>query len=417
MDILEGALGFAVAMILFSTIVTGLTEFAIKLFGLRPKTVARQITQFVESEISRKFRKELEQKYPELTEDGKWEDFTAGLKNLLTDNPLAGSLNDSSFDAETGTAFSRTSTNSWMPWRRKVDELSTYAFLQRLARSPVGAVICELEHEGAHSSIAVQRAKLQDLVRTFERYTAAGHERLRKNAQVVSIVIAIVLAFSVNIDAWRLFSHLMDNPEAREDLIAEVEAARDASDMAQEKLSKTLVKLQNAQAPPYSDAVGHEKLQKELQAQFDALKKEIEPLMSDTAMPIGPGEFPYVCWTDGVQDARCSDALPEGQKIWFSRSFAWWLLNVTTAGLLIGLGGPFWYNFFASLSNLTQVLRSVGGASRRSEVMVENDPGQPATEAAFQEAKSPASGGAREGDIVSVFHTAAGRTPPVFVNG
>ena len=86
-------------------------------------------------------------------------------------------------------------------------------------------------------------------------------------------------------------------------------------------------------------------------------------------LPVGWRYFPY-CMSD--RPATEGGYLACGD--WKGASFyekivaaLRWVVLTTVAGVLIGLGGPFWFKVFSSLSQVAQVLRAFGlGAGKPS---------------------------------------------------
>jgi len=95
----------------------------------------------------------------------------------------------------------------------RIDTLSSYSFLQRLAGTDIGKQIAEEAREYA----------IRGLTMGFERFVAASNEVFRKNAQAMTMTFSILLAFGLNIDAVRLFQYLLDNPGVSEEIIAGAE--------------------------------------------------------------------------------------------------------------------------------------------------------------------------------------------------
>jgi hypothetical protein len=199
MELLTAVAAFAVAMILFSTLVTGVVEIVIRLLALRAGTLAEAVTMMARQDV-----------VPMLKRLGIATDATteARIVCALTRNPALGTENLGSCEPSGAWLAPRES-------RRRIDALSTFALLQRLAKTDVG-------RELAGKAEAQLRPALLDTQRTFERYAAASRELFRKRAQTLSFAVAIVVAFGLNVDATRLFQHLAQSRETREQLIANV---------------------------------------------------------------------------------------------------------------------------------------------------------------------------------------------------
>ncbi|MEM1361597.1 MAG: hypothetical protein AAGF94_07755 [Pseudomonadota bacterium] len=477
MQILEGALAFAVAMILFSTVVSGVSETVLRVLNQRRGNIKRMIGKYLDQEFSVRFRNLVVESYPESFgisgsegksdsdrdnlkgDDKAWKKFCVNLVAILTENPLLPEArpiskndNDNDNDNDKGkdenqpqknwqklfawfdkyfgqAAPAEGTTSSALPDETETDEvptwfkvrgvetLSTYAFLQRLAKTEVGKAFLSQQNTDEE-----KREWLTDTVRTFERYKAAGNEAYRKRGQMVSVLIALVIAVSFNISAARLFNHLVDSPEAREDLLARAEQIvkesddqynslqdllndiKDIQDNQSDQQSGTLdTEEQNEEDVGDSETSSSEIDYEKLNKVFSDFQAAVGPLTSEKVLPIGAAYFPYACFNEFEGPSEC-DVFKEGG--WVPHLFLWFL-NVLLAGILIGLGGPFWYKVFNYLSHLVSFAGVLKG--RNSEEMDRDNNDQPATGAAFGE---PTSKGSEDGeikvDILSVFKTAAG---------
>jgi len=365
MDILEGAAAFAVAMIIFSTVVTGLVELGLRTFATRPKILAASLEKILENEIWPRFKDQLTAIAGDQDPDTKSRVKTAFLHAMIR-NPVSTSADPVAGQAEKG-YLSKFSA--------EVESLSTYAFLQRLAKTEIGEVILR-------QGEAEARTALQDLSRTFERYGAASSEVFRRKAGSLSVVVAIALALVINIDAGRLFDHLMNSPVARSALIDRVEVADSDNQKALGDLRAVIVKLEHGEDVGVGSAP-------EFKKEIADLKASLEPLTENADLPIGFGYFPH-CKVLGSGSSCSQD---RSDKVWLASVL--WLANALLAGVLIGLGGPFWFRIYSALSQLVQLARVFSGAGR--EKIDENAKDQPASNQAMEKE-----------DIVKIFRTAGG---------
>lgn len=412
MDLLEGAMAFAVVMIILSTAVTGIVEYILRLTATRPKVLYEMIERFLKEEVL--------SKHPDLVaiadpdaEPGALENKESAaddpldkrakrLAMELTRNPVA---SDQSIGIRVASQLGGLSGYlARMFYRRaaQVDKLTTYAFLQRLAKTEIGeGLIRETEQD--------LKSKLEDISRTFERYVAASNELFRKKTQVMTMIVALLLALVINVDAGRLFGYLMDNPEARRSLIAEAENASVQNQKQLDKLERVLLQLRKNETPEEQSEESTEEQPeeateqqpeegterqpnesteqqpKEIQEAVDDLKEALAPLIEDAGLPIGWDYFPHCKYL-----GECEEGAKFGEGGFFG-----WLVNVALAGVLIGLGGPFWYRLYSSLAQIVKF----GGMLRRgdSEETIQSD-----------NEEQVASKKAQEGDLESAFRIAAG---------
>lgn len=425
MNILQGVLAFSVVMIVFATVVSAIVEIIVRALRIRPALLMEAVGLYVEGFL----RSELKRRGIKLPEDASdWKQFKAHVVGALVGNPARRKLPELT---KSGDGSYSTDSKVWRT--NAVENLSTYAFLQRLAKTEVGKRIIAEYNTGTAEAHAQLQSLLLDLVRTYERFTATINERIRVRGQRYSVIIAVAVALVFNVSAGRLFTELTENTALQLELIAQAETLAEANreQIAQEQAAVSSQE-QDQSLEDVADRIA------DLQARSDAL-------LESASLPIGPDQFPYnlTCnqWTDIVQGvslaatavgyfcdgaaaslqaaASQAEAASTSSSASEPRSFAdltMWFLNVILAGLLIGLGGPFWYRVFSSLSHVAQLVRMIRGGGH-TEVMSQDAADQPATKFAFKEAISKENGGSSDGDLATVFMTAAGKTPPRVVNG
>ncbi|MEM8957084.1 MAG: hypothetical protein AAGC86_04630 [Pseudomonadota bacterium] len=451
MDILQGALAFAVAMIVFSTVVTGIVEVILRALRIRPLLLIQAMEHYVEQYLQR----EMQRRGLTYLDDEKWKDLKSHIVGALVGNPAKTAV--PSIDA-TGEVANNTTIGRFSA----VEDLSTYAFLQRLAKTEAGQELVAKYHEiqtGAHDEL---HAFLQDALRTFERFMATVNERFRIRSQRYAMLVALVFAVGFNVSAGRLFTQLTTDTPLQQELIVQAEAyaeenrQRAAALRAQfaaaeeEAAQQPTGETPDAQetSPSDADATGQDPVEaqtlEDLLERADALQKRSEELLLESGLPLGPTYFPYnrscADWRQMITPEATGDnwvtqtcaALgrftgDEGSESSDAQNTAgmdtteptrgnllMWMINVVIAGFLIGLGGPFWYRVYSSLSNVAQIVRMLRGGNGRPEVLTEDSEKLPATKAGIKEATDGA-GRRGDGDLVSVFLTAAGparKRPP-----
>ncbi|SLN64695.1 hypothetical protein PEL8287_03574 [Roseovarius litorisediminis] len=403
MEILEATLSFALVMIIFSTIATTLTEALMRIVAMRPRVLVRAIGELLKNdpffaahldrvveEISKGTEKldsalqeKLQKLQDELTEKGATvsaqvlqpvvdavqqknqaakQQPAQNLLDALTVNP---SLSSRMEDAGGSWPFSilRKSLRFCRgDGANRVDRLSTCAFLHRLAKTEAGEKLATLAEAELGDVLA-------DLSTTYERYIAASNEFFRKRAHAVTLWISFALAFAVNFEAGTVFRHLMDSPETREALLAEatavVEENQEAVRSLQSLLKQPAVPAVVTPGAASTEATAAEEGGNEpapaadpegvdLAQEVQAIRQTLEKLDSEMALPLGYKTSAF--WGRQGEQTTC----PEGDMIckwqWSSVN---WFIQVVLAGFLIGLGGPFWYKFYASMSSLVEVLRAL----------------------------------------------------------
>lgn len=270
---------------------------------------------------------------------------------------------------------------------KRVERLSTFSFLQRLAKTEIGMEIAKKGEDAA----------LRALTMGFERYVAASNEVFRRHAQSATMILSFAFALFLNINAIAVFQHLVDNPQFSQGLIEEAEERNAQSEAALEKFNLAMANLNDDTAQTDGQASSPEDVEvilKQAQADFEAQVEEIKSVTSDYDLPIGWDQahpFKSHCAFDEGTDCSFNKfftSISDGVGTFFtapadlipSRATFEWVFGVALAGFLIGLGGPFWYRVFASLSNLLQVLRSIKGEPRREAIEPNKSSQQPASQ-------------------------------------
>lgn len=364
MELLESAMAFAVAMIMFSTIATGIVEMFLRVVGARESTLQKTIESLFDTVIWPRLKSEL----------AKASDQAAARENFvkaMVGNPAVG-----------GTAGPKPDSFSILHSKR-IDALTVLAFAERLGRTDVGKAV--MAEGKAQLDLLVQ-----DFVRSFDRFCRASTEVFRKKAQLVSIIVGIILAFAVNIEAARLMTAFINNPNLRTQLISQVDKAYEANQKASEKLAAV------------SEQVAAGKLEGDqvpiIKQQLDDLQRNLDSLRG-LGLPVGWNFFPYCLDREGSKPDKICDAIAK-KSVWnwdFAHlpAYLTWFVLTIVAGVLIGLGGPFWFRVFTSLSQLLQMLRAIGVGRAAAE--------KPAVGAAVQTAEESA----KPKDVVDAFMVAA----------
>lgn len=363
MEILESALAFAVVMIIFSTITTGIVELLLRTFGSREKTLEKAIRALFELIIWQRLEGALATAFTERKEspphphrkESRLHAFWRWLVSVFSGGgsaPAAGAapsakdqLLDEFVEAMMGNPVAVAGASSSTrglpaPKEGQIDHLSVVAFAERLGRTEVGmAILAEGEKQ--------MELLVTDFVRSFDRFARASQEVFRKRARQSAILVGIVFALSANIEAGRLVTTLMTNPNLRQSLIDQAEASDRENATAVDRLKELQTQLERGSADARGDiAKAIETEMKKISAQMEALYAK--------GLPVGHAYYPY------CQAAIDPDCVASDTPLGTARKFLRWAFLCIVAGTLIGLGGPFWFRVFSGLSQVFQVLRSFG---------------------------------------------------------
>jgi hypothetical protein len=409
MTLLESAMAFAVVMIIFSTLVTGIVEAILRSLGTRETNLQKTIEALFDQIVWPRLQDGLKAVYAKEHEEngnanGAEDDADDSADNGKSEQPEQSSVKASMtefLERFRGTGpvdqeihrerFVRDLTDNpviqpgsdYNPERKsKIDALSLLAFAERLGRSDVGkAILAEGEDQ--------VELLVKDLARGFDRFGRAASEVFRKKAQLTAICVAIPFAWMVNIDASRLLDQLINNPDIRSNLIEQAQEANVENEVAAIRLEelKAQIEAYYAQQDSNSSTASADlepadarNLQQQLQDVSERLEQSIQSL-EDQGLEVGWLYYPYC--NEGNSDDACNDRVgwkkadgseaSTGEIVW-TMDFAVWLFMSTLAGVLIGLGGPFWFRVFSSLSQVFQALRALGLGARKP---AKDEPSQP----------------------------------------
>lgn len=362
MHMLETVMAFAVTMIIFSTITTGIVEAILRRLGRRERNLENTIRSLYQSVIVPWYAKVRERCADGQSGAGLQEGEDRFVESMVGTpiqnlSPVRGP-----FDAIGMWISDRFIIKLLNPFGREsaqVDHLSVVAFAERLGRTDVGQKILAQTQDQMNLLVT-------DLARSFERFGRASGEIYRKNAQTVALFVGVVFAFGANIDVSLLFTSLQKNAELRTSLVTQGEDAKADFDIAAAKLELVVEAIQDEATNELN-----EEAIASIKDDIDALHNDIKEIES-IGLPIGWRYFPYcrkpvanqppdVEWVD----PRCDPAEIEQQgRFHYGR----WAVFTLLAGILIGLGGPFWYRVYTSLSQLFQLLRAFGiGRTEQAE--------------------------------------------------
>lgn len=287
----------------------------------------------------------------------------------------------------------------------QVRDLTVRQLMEQLAGTRAGAALRGLSRE-------TLQARLEALAYEFDRLGAASRERLRRRARVWSVVIAFVMAFSLNVDAFRLFGGLVQDRALTQLLINSV----DVDDLRRQYAIADAALVRRP-----SDPVARE--QRARLEQTLAEVRSAASLASGINIPVGATQYPYCLpfsplfgaiaaadrATEGAtavpppvspSDPRCvqnglvrppppapecarteAGCSPQQlQAMLNTRMRDWaqdlptsllkrvntdtlqWFVGVLIAGGMIGLGAPFWFNVYRSIAALVPAARVASNA-------------------------------------------------------
>ena len=215
---------------------------------------------------------------------------------------------------------------NWIWSGRRLGSLSLMAFMERLGGSDYGA---QLVTQASNAGEKGVEWMLKDVAQKFDAFGAEASEYFEARARLLSVIVGFVLAFAINVNAIALFETFMKRPDVTRAVIARGESVT----KSYENLQKQVAVLNESAQDAPNDAA-----RASVQRAADEAAAAVDSLQS-VGVPIG--------WnTQSVAEFRRSSAMS--------------LMGLLLGGLLIGLGGPFWYK-------AVQTLTGVRAFSRRDQ--------------------------------------------------
>jgi len=255
-------------------------------------------------------------------------------------------------------------------------------FADRLADTAVGKAIARGGSEYVDSAI-------NDLAQKFERFGAASSQRFQDHARFWCVLTSILLAFVANVDAVRVFQELLNDGQLTSGIIAQYGAAVEEGAQRPQDLKESLALMTQLRDQQVIDDADLKAFQDNIAT---AQLKVTE--LRDTGLPITIEAWPFCMGVLGdtgrskradsnlateptavpakPADRKCAavtqvtsmKGVSEVASRIFSSDGAIWFLSVVLAGVLIGLGAPFWFDLARGLTRSAQIMRAAGIGSK-----------------------------------------------------
>ncbi len=242
---------------------------------------------------------------------------------------------------------------------RAYESVSVEHVLRRLAElEPVEALLARGTEEA--------EALLDRTARKFAEFGSAASTQFRRNARMWSIYTGLAVALLLNADGVRVLEAFLNDPTLTATVIANSGDLLDDLSRASEQLSAVQAKQAEmssdrgdpADASPSASSAARDTLT--LVEERIAFVESAAATLPGLGVPIGSDFFPH-CLLFGDREAGLSPdpfCRAETRKRvdvrgWFFHSVLW-LVSVLVTGLLIGLGGPFWFDLAQRVASIRQ---------------------------------------------------------------
>jgi hypothetical protein len=358
MQALDAALAFAITMLILAMVVTTLVETLHRLFGLREKGLAILLGNFYDRILSSRGGSVLQG-----ADEARARARRAFIEMMTVNRGPVGKAPMTALNRSLNvdSAAEDRKFLNWIWSGRRLGSLSLTAFMERLGGSEWGAQL--VTQAGTAGEKGIEWV-LKDVAQKFDAFGAEASEYFESRARLLSVIVGFVLAFAINVNALALFETFMKRPDVTQAVIARGESATKSYENLQKQVDTLNASAQAASTDEARAAV---------QRAADEAAAAVDSLQS-VGVPIG--------WnTQSVAD--------------FRRSTPMSLLGLLLGGLLIGLGGPFWYKAVQTLTGVRSFTRRDKGST------------EPATTTT---APAPAAPNQMPNTPIDAFHAALGAT-------
>lgn len=306
MPLLDAALAFAVTMFVLATVVTKIVDLIHQFFEFAPeflKTWFADRAKFFEQMLDDFLTKELSKITAREIKMGETVALEMGREAL---QEITASIADGP-----------TPTN-----------LSNPDLIDKLKQTKLGEkLLTELDVKAA--------PVFDEISRRYAAIEKEYTEIFRQRARLCAMIVALVLAFALNIDSINMLGSYLNDPA-----LSAVVAAK--ADKAVADYEAEVAKIQLDAAAPGSEA--------KFRASENTLRDELDELASGT-FPFGWSHFPYGAmppklWTH--VDTELDVKLMHGSwKLW-----VWWLMGIFLTAGFAGLGAPFWHDVVRNMAQM-----------------------------------------------------------------
>lgn len=429
MQLIEAALAFAITMLALSLVVSSFVEIIHRIGGMREAGLRYVLGQMLNQVLDKHIRSGIaarvqadasvaasdkDDKIKELVALAR-QDFVErmsanrapmGVTPKRTPTERAASAPEPGLFSRIRLWLSQNWPGLWGIWSalpqvrlwngRDLAAMTPAEFMERLgSMEQVGQVIAEVNtaanaaalKAGATAADAVDTV-LKDVAQKFEAFGKEASVYFEGRARLLSVAVAIALAFLAHVDAVDLFRTYLRDPNARAKVIEQSQAVT-----AQHKAAMDAAKALQEIEP--TEALTTEEVKKQIEALRSDWKEAIAKANStvkqyaDLGVPLGWNAerierarmSPWV-WTCKDPSKAESEGLASLWKDCKKRQLQrqGWFFDVPTApevwfylflgGLLVGLGAPFWYDAVVGLTNIRNAARGTTSADAQARAAV-----------------------------------------------
>ena len=426
MQLIEAALAFAITMLALSLVVSSFVEIIHRIFSMREEGLKHVLGQMFDQVLA----KHVVDSSPEQTGSTNSAEKNAEAAIIEARDAFVArmSANRAPMGAAPRAAATHQAENAggaqgllglckyWLsyPWKclahfwehsvrlwngRSLAAMTPAEFMERLGSTEVGHAIAKANIEAekvakeAAEKTGVVAAEavnivLKDVAQKFEAFGKEASVYFEGRARLLSVLVALALAFLAHVDAVDLFKTYLRDPNARAKVIEQSAAVTAQHKAAMEAAAALKAIDPNATLTPEEVTKQIETLKndwKEAIANANSTVKQY----ADLGLPLGwtderikHAKFFEPVWTcrdpnkkegEGFASLWKDCGKNQWQKVgWFLRvpgdPRVWFYLFL--GGLLVGLGAPFWYNAVTGLTNISNAARGTTSADAQTRAAV-----------------------------------------------
>jgi hypothetical protein len=414
MPLIEAALAFAITMLALSLVVSSFVELVHRVFSMREDGLKYMLGQMFDQVLAKYVVPGLEtiarQATPGIAAallNDQVQQMLASERASFVDrmsaNRVPMGVTPKATPADPPAETARNARRAFGLWNgRDLATMTPAEFMERLGSIDIGAPI-KTANDTANTAANTANlanaavitagtaaadptdAVLKNVAQKFDAFGNEAGQYFEGRARLLSVAVAIGLAFLAHVDAVDLFGTYLRDPNARAKVIEQSQAMT-AQYEASQKAIEAVKKLDPTATPPSSDDVKKqvEALQKDALAAITNGNATVKQY-ADLGLPLGwndarieAADMSLWLWTckdaktlkgQGLETLRgqCSPdekdyaglkgrqfmdvwvQVPKAPNVWF---------YLFLGGLLIGLGSPFWYD---AVTGLTSLRNAAGG--------------------------------------------------------
>jgi hypothetical protein len=407
MQLIEAALAFAITMLVLSLVVSSFVEIIHRIFSMRETGLKYMLGQIFDQVLAKyvvpagALARINNAQIPQVARDEAAKlvkDMRTGFVERMSANRAPMGVAPKATPTDPAEQVAKNPKRAFGLWSgRDLASMTPAEFMERLGSIDIGAAIKQANTAASDAAKAAGAAAedvvdpvLKDIAQKFEAFGKESGEYFEGRARLLSVVVAIALAFAAHVDAVDLFKTYLRDPNARAKAIEQSQAVTAQYKASQEAVD-ALKKLAPDAAAPSPDEVKKqvEALQKDSLAAIADANATVKQY-ADLGVPLGwtdariaAADMSQWVWTCkdpktgksqgfGKLWRKCTpdEAGYKGPKntqyrdVWFQVPTVlsvWFYLFL--GGLLIGLGSPFWYDAVTGLTNIRGVARGLTGGA------------------------------------------------------